>query len=130
MSNAYFGFTKLVVGDLEKSARFYKSVCGLTEQARIDSAVGGRAMSEILFNPSTAGGATFVLLAFHDQPQPASSETILGFTTTDIAGFVDRVRSTGGTIVDDIAARPEHGVKVAIVNDPEGHMIEVVELLG
>ena len=125
----HFGFTKLIVGDLEASARFYKSVCGLTEQARVRSKVGGRPMNEILFNPAVPGGTTFVLLAFDDEPKPAISELILGFITTDIVAFVDRVGAAGGTIVDELATRPEFGVKVAIVKDPEGHLIEIVQTI-
>ena len=129
MTGGGFGFTKLVVGDLEKAAAFYKSVCGFTEQARVTDSLGGRAISEILFEPATLGGHTFVLLAFLDTPKPAAGEAILGFTVTDIVGFVARVRAAGGSVVDDVKAMPAHGVRVAIVTDIEGHLIEVVELL-
>jgi catechol 2,3-dioxygenase-like lactoylglutathione lyase family enzyme len=129
MSGGNLGFTKLVVGDLEKSAAFYKSVCGLTEQARVTDVLAGRAISEILFEPAALGGHTFVLLNFHDTAKPAVGEAILGFTVTDIVGFVARVRVAGGTVLDDVKAMPTHGVKVAIVKDIEGHLIEVVELL-
>jgi catechol 2,3-dioxygenase-like lactoylglutathione lyase family enzyme len=129
MTGGNFGFTKLVVGDLEKSAAFYKSVCGYTEQARVNDVLAGRAISEILFEPAAPGGHTFVLLAFHDTTEPAAGEAILGFAVTDIVGFVARVRAAGGVVVDDVKAMPAHGVKVAIVKDIEGHLIEVVELL-
>jgi len=124
-----FNFTKLVVADLEKSASFYKSVCGLTEQARVTSQIAGRAISEILFNPVAPGGATFVLLTFPDTPAPAAGELILGFVTSDIAAFLDRTRAAGGSVAQAIESRPEHGVKVAFVRDIEGHLIEVVQLL-
>jgi len=124
-----FGFTKLVVGDLEKAASFYKSVFGLTEQARVNSAIAGRAISEILFNPTSAGGATFVLLSFPETRTPASSEVILGFMTSDMSALLERTRAAGGRIVEDATSRPEHGVKVAFVRDVEGHLIEVVQLL-
>ena len=32
-------------------------------------------------------------------------------------------------VVDAAVSRPDHGVKVAIVKDPEGHLIEVVQML-
>ena len=129
MAKDHFGFAKLVVGDLEKSATFYRTVCGLTEQARIESEIGGRAISEIMFNPTGSGGATFVLLSFHDTPEPAAGELILGFITPDVRAFVDRARAAGGSVVQEAVARPEHGVKVAFVKDIEGHLIEVVERL-
>jgi catechol 2,3-dioxygenase-like lactoylglutathione lyase family enzyme len=124
-----FNFTKLVVGDLEKAAAFYTSVCGLSEQVRIDAEIEGRAMSEILFHPTAPGGGTFVLLAFHDTPKPASGELILGFVTPNLGAFVERARAAGGTVVQDIRFQPEHGVSVAFVRDIEGHLIEVVQVL-
>jgi lactoylglutathione lyase len=129
MSLASFGFTKLIVGDLEKSAAFYKSVCGVTEQARIDGALDGRRMSEILFDPATPGGPTLVLFSFHDTPKPSGSEVILGFMTPDLDAFLDRARAAGGMVVEEMGSRPELGVKVAVVKDIEGHLIEAVELL-
>jgi catechol 2,3-dioxygenase-like lactoylglutathione lyase family enzyme len=125
----HFGFSKLVVGDLEKCAAFYKSVCGLTEQARVDAEIEGRAISEIMFNPTEENAATFVLLTYHDAPRPAVGELIVGFITKDIAAFVERARAAGGTIVQEVAPRPEHGVDVAFVRDPEGHLIEVVKVI-
>ena len=129
MSNASFGFTKLVVGDLEKAAAFYKSVCGLTEQARVEDKLGGRAISEIIFTPAHQGGASFVLLSYPDTPNPSSGEVILGFATPDVDALVSRVLAGGGAVVDAAVSRPDHGVKVAIVKDPEGHLIEVVQIL-
>jgi predicted enzyme related to lactoylglutathione lyase len=129
MSNGTLGFTKLVVADLDKTAAFYKSVCGLTEQARVDDRLGGRAISEIIFAPAYQGGASFVLLTYPDAPKPSSGEVILGFATPDVDAFVGRVLAGGGAVVDAAASRPEHGVRVAIVKDPEGHLIEVVQML-
>ena len=129
MNNDSFGFTKLIVGDLDKAAAFYKSVCGLTEQARVEDRLGGRAISEIIFAPAYQGGASFVLLAYPDTPRPSSGEVILGFATPDVDAFVDRVLAGGGVVVDPAVSRPEHGVRVAIVKDPEEHLIEVVQML-
>ena len=129
-SKAHFGFTKLIVQDLEAMATFYKDVTGLEETGRVQSAVGDRKIDEILFAPSGQGGASFVLFKFLDRTAPASEEVILGFITDDLAAFVERTKAAGGTIVSDIKSQPEHGVKVAFVTDPEGHLIEVVELLS
>lgn len=125
----HFGFTKLLVSDLDKTAAFYQKVCGLTELARVDDAIEGRRISEIMFNATGEGAATFVLLKFHDVPRPVEGEVILGFMTRDLAAFLERARAAGGTVAEDIRVQPEHGVKVAFVRDPENHLIEVVELL-
>src|ERR1700761_864346 len=129
MNDGKFGITKLGVADLDKAAAFYKSVCGLTEQARVEDRLGGRAISEIIFAPAYQGGASFVLLAYPDTPRPSSGEVILGFATPDVDAFVGRVLVGGGAVVDAPASRPEHGVRVAVVRDPEGHLIEVVQML-
>lgn len=125
----HFGFTKLVVHDLERTASFYKAVCGVTEQGRVDAKIEGRRIREIMFNATGQGGGTFVLLTFPDEPPAAPSEVILGFITKDLKAFLDRVRKAGGTVTQDMASQPEHGVKVAFARDIEGHLIEVVELL-
>lgn len=127
---SHFGFTKLVVQDLEGAAAFYKDVAGLVEMARVQDAVGGRQIDEIMFNATGEGGATFVLFKFLDRDAPARDEVILGFQTSDLVSFVERVKAAGGKVVDPIQVKAAHGVKVAFVTDPEGHLIEVVELLG
>lgn len=129
MAIDHFGFTKLIVGDLEAAADFYTSVCELTELARVDAEIEGRPISEILFNATGKGAATLVLLTYNGQASPAAGEVILGFITKDIDAFVSRVVAAGGRVTQQVARQPQHGVKVAFVRDPEGHLIEVVELL-
>ena len=124
-----FSFTKLLVNDLEKTAAFYKTVAGVTEQHRVESRIGGRAISEIIFDPPYQGAASFVLLKFLDAPKPTNDEVILGFITDDVDGFVERAGANGGTIVETPVDQPQHGVRVGFVTDVEGHLIEVVQLL-
>ena len=59
-----FGFTKLLVADLETSATFYKTVFGLQERGRVRSEIADRKIDEIMFEAQTPGGASFVLLHF------------------------------------------------------------------
>ncbi len=126
----HFGFTKLLVDDLEATARFYKGVCNLTETGRVQDQIGGRPISEILFAPTAEGGGTFVLLKFLDAPKPTNDEVILGFVTDDVVAFVERAVAHSGTVVSPVETQPEYGVKAAFVTDCEGHLIEVVELLA
>ena len=128
-ASAHFSCTKLVVADLEKACTFYKSVFGLVEQGRVDAHIEGRPISEIMFHPTAPGGATFVLLAYTDTVTPALSEAIILFITANLAALLETVSAAGGKVVEAMYDRPEHGVKVAFVRDPEGHLIEVVELL-
>jgi catechol 2,3-dioxygenase-like lactoylglutathione lyase family enzyme len=127
-ADANFSFTKLLVDDLEKTAAFYKSVCGLVEQQRVDATIDGRPISEITFLPTYPGGGSLTLLKFVAAPKPHNDELILGFTTADIEGFVERVKAARGRVTDPIRAMPEHRLRVAFVQDVEGHLIEVVQL--
>lgn len=126
---ANFNFTKLVVEDLEKSADFYKEVCGIRELGRVDAEIAGRPIREIMFHPTQEAGATLVLLTFVGAPKPAAGELILGFTTPDLAAFVLRVQRAGGSVAEEIKTLEEMKIKVAFVRDLEGHLIEVVQQL-
>lgn len=123
-----FQFTKLMVYDLEKTAAYYRDVCGLVELMRVDEKITGRSVTEIVFkgkgdNP----GAPLMLLKFHDAPKASGDEVMLAYMTDDLVAFLGRVRAAGGTVAEDIRVFPEHGMKVAFVRDVEGHMMEVLE---
>src|SRR5438105_4021480 len=117
----HFGFTKLLVHDLEKTASFYKAVAGLTEMVRVDAEIGGRKISEIIFNATGQGAASFVLLKFLDTPKPTNDEVIIGFQTEDADAFVERAVANGGTLVEKPYDNVEHGLKLGFVTDCEGH---------
>jgi lactoylglutathione lyase len=122
-----FNFTKLVVGDLEKSHAFYTMVCGLEEWARIDSELNGEPFAEIMYKPQVPGGPSFVLVQFLNIPAPPPGETILGFMTPDLDAFIARAQNAGGKILQPVKMNEEHKVKVGFVTDLEGRIIEVVE---
>lgn len=127
-ADAHFSFSKLLVEDLEKTAAFYQAVCGLVEQQRVDASINGRPIREITFLPTYPGGGSLTLLQFLDATKPQREELILGFTTSDIEAFIDRVRCAGGRVTDPIREMPEHHLRVAFVEDVEGHLIEIVQL--
>jgi len=129
MTKGVFSFTKLVVGDLDKSMAYYRDVCELAEDRRISEVIGGREMCEIIMTSPAPDAAALVLLSFLDSPKPAEGDSILGFRTTDIAAFVERAVKAGGSVMQPVVDMPQHGVKVAFVRDNEGHLIEVVEPL-
>jgi predicted enzyme related to lactoylglutathione lyase len=125
----HFGFTKLVVADLDACAAFYTDVFGMKEQRRVHDEIAGRAIDEILFESTAPGGSTFVLLRFADAAEPSSDGVILGFVTDEIDALFARAVEAGGSIVEDVHDAPEHGVRVGFLADVEGHLIEVVQLL-
>ena len=127
---AHFGFTKLQCADLEKCAAFYTRAAGLVEQTRVNTDSGGRKLSEIIFQPTAPGGASFVLIHYYDSPKPVVGELILGFQTSDLAAFVARALEAGGSVVREAWEITEMKIRVAFVADPEGHVIELVQPLA
>jgi lactoylglutathione lyase len=126
---AAYSFTKLVVGDLEAMAGFYRDVYGLTELQRVQSEIDGAPMDEIILGVDGEHGG-LILLSWIGQAAE-TGEVILGFTTPDIAALFDRVEAAGGMVREAPKARPEAGgLTVGFVTDPEGHLSEVVEMNG
>jgi len=130
MSNPHFGFTKLVVADLDAASTFYTSVFGVVETGRVSAEIAGRPIDEIMYAATSTGGGTFVLLRFADQSKPTQSEVILGFIVSEIDALFAHAVAAGGVITQTPTDMIEHGVRVGFLTDPEGHLIEVVELLA
>src|SRR5262249_24950952 len=123
-----FTFTKLVVADLEKMAAFYGQVFELEQITRMQDAIGGDAIEEIILG--TAGAiapGALILLRYTGRPRPSHGEVILGFTTRDLPALLDRVRAAGGGVHCDIRDYPDMRIRVAFATDPEAHLIEIVE---
>jgi len=125
----HFGFTKLVVDDLERCAVFYSKVFGLTETIRVSDDIAGRRIDEIMYQPTSPGGSSFVLLRFPDEATTGPAGVIPGFITTDIEALVERAVAAGGTVIEPPLDRPAHGVTTTFIEDPEGRLIEVVQML-
>ena len=126
-----FSFTKLVVDDLEKMAEFYRDAYGLWAVQRVREQIGDERIDEIMLSPDReAPFGTLVLLRFLDRPATPNGEVILGFTTDDLPALLDRVHSAGGRIHAEMREMPELGIRVAFATDPEGHLAELVQVLG
>ena len=129
MSTTNFGFTKLVVHDLEKQAAFYRDVYGLHAVQRVQAEIGSEAIDEIMLSADPkAQFGSLVLLKFVTRPTAQRGELILGFITDDLAALLDRVRAAGGGVHAPIKQMPEHRLKVAFATDPEGHLAEIVQM--
>jgi len=127
-----FGFTKIIVDDLDRIANFYRDALGFRHLQRVHDAVAGEPMEEIIMSlGETMGDAIpLVVWKFPNRPAPAASDVILGFQTTDVDALVESIEAAGGTVVEAPGDKPEHGVRVAFTKDPEGRLMELVQLLG
>jgi predicted enzyme related to lactoylglutathione lyase len=119
--------TKLVVADLEREKAFYEAVCGLKEARRINGALDGRPITELIMASDESRGGTLVLFRFHDAPTPPTDECMLVFETSDITALLRRAELAGGTVTQPIEALPDFGLSFAFVRDPEGHIVEVLQ---
>jgi predicted enzyme related to lactoylglutathione lyase len=130
--SSQFGFTKLVVHDLEKMAAFYGEVYGLHAVNRVrGESIGGEEIDEIMMSPDPkAQWSSLVLLEYVCRGPSPSGEVILGFTTDDLPALLERVRKAGGGVHAPIKDMPELRIRVAFVTDPEGHLAELVQVMA
>jgi predicted enzyme related to lactoylglutathione lyase len=127
-----FGFTKLIVHDLEKLSAFYRDVYGLHAVNRVTGeSIGGEDIDEIMLSADPeAQWGPLVLLHYVTRAASPNGEVILGFTTDDLPALLERVRAAGGGITAPIKERPHLGVRVAFATDPEGHLAELVQVVA
>ncbi|HXK25236.1 MAG TPA: VOC family protein [Myxococcota bacterium] len=129
--NPTFSFTKLAVHDLEKQAAFYRDVYGLHAVQRVQAEIGSEAIDEIMLSPDpSAKFGPLILVKFLPRPAARPGELILGFVTDDLPALLDRVRAAGGRIHAPMKEMPEMKLRVAFATDPEGHLAELVQMLG
>jgi lactoylglutathione lyase len=123
-------FTKLVVGDLEAAERFYLAVGLQVVSRNLGGEAEVRQQQCWLSESGDASTHVLILSRFLELPQPSRTvypgEAWLVFTVSDVDATIAAVESAGGGVVRPGQDRPEHGVRAAVVSDPEGHLIELV----
>jgi catechol 2,3-dioxygenase-like lactoylglutathione lyase family enzyme len=123
-----FSFTKLVVADLDASERFYREALGLRPLHRTRLPDVPIPQEQCALSTPGEGGHILLLARYLDRPPPAPGEAWTGFLVTDLKSAVEAVGAAGGRIVVPIHEAPAQGVRAAIVADPEGHLIELVQI--
>lgn len=118
-------FTKLIVSDLEKMARFYSEVFDLEELHRLQADWQGETVDEIFLGRDGAFTG-LCLFSFVGRP-PAQGELILGIGTDDIATTFKRAEALGATCHGPHSGPETGGRLMGFMTDPEGHMSEVVQ---
>lgn len=126
--------TKLVVRDVEATGRFYQML-GLKVVGRN---IGGEAevrQQQCWLSASGDMNAHVLILSrFLELPAPPRpeypGEAWLAIRVADVDAMLATVEQSGGKVLRPGQDRPEHGVRAAVVSDPEGHIIEVVGPMG
>ena len=128
---AQFGMTKVIVSDIERAFTFYHSVFGLEESARVSKGEGESEMHEIIMGSERGKMSvpSLVVQSYPNKPLPPPGVVTLGFIVPDLEAAIDKAVNSGAIIKRPITSMPEHGIKVAFVSDPEGHLLEVVQML-
>jgi len=128
----HFSFTKVLVRDLETLAAFYKSVFGMRELDRVkaDAGSGIGRIEEIMLSMTGEFGLEPPLVLFKtlEKPPPQESDSILGFTVSNMDDVLSRLRSAGGTLLGETADHPDAVARVAFARDPEGRLLEIVQM--
>ena len=123
MAQAKFAFIKLIVGDLAAQQRFYEQAFGFTEQGRFETAD----FDEVILGQDGVD-VTLMLLCYTDgRPLPdARAHGPTGFATDDIEAAHAACLAAGATAKGPVLV-VEGGIKVALLDDPEGHEIELCQ---
>ncbi len=125
-----FAFTKILVSDLVKLERFYIDGLGLGLVTRIAVDDAEWELDETILSVGSVPGSTLNLVQYRHKPAPEPGEAVIGLSVTGIAKVVDTAVAAGGSIHLPVQHLPDHGVSLAYVRDPDGHLIELIEPLS
>ena len=123
-------FTKLVVGDLARCEPFYVAM-GLKVVSRNEGGEEEVHQQQVWLSASgDMSSHVLILSRFVELPLPPRpvypGEAWLTFSDVDVDASCAAATAHGGSVVRAAQDRPEHGVRAAIIADPEGHHIELV----
>ncbi len=124
MSAGQFSFIKLYVADLDSMIAFYTAVFDMAVHIRIDEAD----FEEVLLRQEGHGFMLGLLnwkTGGNGDERPAAG--VIGFVTQDADTTVARAIKAGARIKRAPFDIP--GTRVALIDDPEGHEIELVQFL-
>ena len=118
-------FFKLNTANMEIALEFYRAAFGFSITMTFDES---DFLEHILGLPGQESGPNLLLVQYKDGRDviPGPGHGPVGFNTSDITATFDRALASGAKCLVPIFETG--GVKVAILADPEGHEIELVQL--
>lgn len=119
-----FTFTKVVVGDLDAQCGFYVAVLGLSAVHRMANGEGAEKHEQVVLR-GDGEGPSLVLVAYSSREVPVPGEAVLGFEVADVDVTVHAAVEAGGSV--RVAPKSAGGSRVAVVLDPEGHAVELLQ---
>jgi lactoylglutathione lyase len=113
------------VDDLDRSAEFYTKALGLQEKMKLDLGE----MHEVMV--AGEGDSASILLVQHSErtaaPDPGSGYEKIVLLTDDVDAAHERATANGGTSVKEPWDLAKMGIRVALVRDPDGYLIELIQ---
>ncbi len=119
------GNVAINVSDLERSEHFYAEVLGLDVLARIDAPE----VAEVIVGRKGEGSQ--LMLARHSEPAapgPGGGFWKVFVQTDDAPGLFRRAVDSGAEPVMEPVHRPQWNVTIAMVRDPDGHLVELGQI--
>ncbi|WP_217231539.1 VOC family protein [Streptomyces anulatus] len=122
-----FAFTKIAVKNLDAQSAFYSAALGQIVRHRVSGGEGDGAFSEVVMGSPDGDGPSLLLVHHLQRETPTPGEVVLGFTVADVERVVRAVADAGGVVCAPPRSLPGQAVRVARVQDPEGHALEIVQ---
>lgn len=123
--------TKLVVEDLEAARDFYCRAYGFVSRGRIAAEMLGEPIDEFLLGQDGVPGVPLMLMKYLERPAPpVGQEVALVFASEDLDALFERVVEAGGSILAAPFQSEHAPVRAGFSADPEGHVIENIEVAG
>lgn len=128
MSKVSLFYFKLMVSDPETLVRFYGDAFGMVEVARFDGLETEDPHIEVFLKVGSAkGDQQLALMHYVNRPAPTPGEAAIAFMVDDVDTVVAAALAAGGTSIRATETLEEHKFRYAIVADPDGHSIEVMQ---
>jgi lactoylglutathione lyase len=121
-------FASEQVRDMDRSLAFYTTVFGMRVLNTYRSPDGGVREQQLLFpDTPTAGGINLIQHEPKTAPFQGDSPIHLVIRVHDIHAICDRVNAAGGKVTRAAADAAGTGIWVAMLDDPDGHRLEIVQ---
>ncbi len=124
--NTMITHTMLVVSNLERSLDFYTGVLGL-KMVKKRSATDARergASSALAFVADGAGHGIELKQPFQEPVETGAGKSHICLLCDDFGGMLEKLRESGS---EPYNVREQLGMHMVLVNDPDGHVVELIE---
>ena len=119
-------YTCYFVADIERSLAFYVGLLGMKEHLRIP--IGGGVQEAVLGFPDTKGAGVILMWKAdrNARYEHGNGYNRLVLRVSDVDGATSQLRSRGVPVEKEPTDAP--GLRYSLVRDPDGYVVELLEL--